>query len=81
MFDFASDPLSDLKYKEIKRAALNEIIEHVTINKGVITESIYPEAIHMVNNFTILKTKIKKSFEVGGGLLTHPPHDPPSIGI
>lgn len=58
MFDFASDPLSDLKYKEIKRAALNEIIEHVTINKGVITESIYPEAIHMVNNFTILKLRL-----------------------
>lgn len=48
IFDFQLDPLSDLKYKEIKRAALNEIVEYITHNRGVLTEAIYPEAIRMV---------------------------------
>ncbi|XP_031565319.1 serine/threonine-protein phosphatase 2A 56 kDa regulatory subunit gamma isoform-like [Actinia tenebrosa] len=47
MFDFIVDPLSDLKYKEIKRASLNELVDFVTHNKGVVTEAIYPEAIRM----------------------------------
>ena len=42
------DPLSDLKWKEIKRAALNELVDFVTHQRGVITEAIYPEAVHMV---------------------------------
>lgn len=56
VFDFVSDPLSDLKWKEIKRGALDEMVEYVTHNRGVITESIYPEAIHMfaVNTFRSL---------------------------
>lgn len=49
MFDFAIDPLSDLKYKEVKRATLNELVDFVTHNKNVITELIYPEAVKMVN--------------------------------
>lgn len=49
LFDFMQDPLSDLKWKEVKRAALNEMVEFVTQNRGVITDTIYPEAIHMVN--------------------------------
>lgn len=48
LFDFVIDPLSDLKWKEVKRAALNEMVEFVSHNRGVITEPIYPEAIHMV---------------------------------
>ncbi|XP_061166449.1 serine/threonine-protein phosphatase 2A 56 kDa regulatory subunit gamma isoform-like isoform X2 [Saccostrea echinata] len=47
LFDFVQDPLSDLKWKEVKRAALNEMVEFVTHNRGVITDAIYPEAIHM----------------------------------
>ncbi|XP_076268283.1 serine/threonine-protein phosphatase 2A 56 kDa regulatory subunit gamma isoform-like isoform X4 [Rhynchophorus ferrugineus] len=47
LFDFASDPLSDLKWKEIKRTALIEMVEFVTQNKAVITESVYPEAVNM----------------------------------
>lgn len=47
IFDFAVDPLSDLKWKEIKRAALNELVDFVTHQRGVITEAIYPEAVHM----------------------------------
>lgn len=49
LFDFESDPLSDLKWKEVKRGALLEMVEYVTKNKGVITESIYPEAVNMVS--------------------------------
>jgi len=45
IFDFSLDPLSDLKHKEVKRAALNELVEYVTHQKGVITEAVYPEAV------------------------------------
>lgn len=47
LFDFATDPLSDLKYKEVKRAALNEMLEYIFTQRGVITEAIYPEIVHM----------------------------------
>ncbi|XP_054715615.1 serine/threonine-protein phosphatase 2A 56 kDa regulatory subunit delta isoform-like isoform X2 [Uloborus diversus] len=47
LFDFATDPLSDLKYKEVKRAALNEMLEYIFAQRGVITEAIYPEIVHM----------------------------------
>ncbi|XP_078144782.1 serine/threonine-protein phosphatase 2A 56 kDa regulatory subunit delta isoform [Centroberyx gerrardi] len=56
LFDFVSDPLSDLKYKEVKRAGLNEMVEYITHNSDVVTESIYPEAVIMfsVNLFRTL---------------------------
>uniref|UniRef100_A0A182T3U6 Serine/threonine protein phosphatase 2A regulatory subunit n=1 Tax=Anopheles maculatus TaxID=74869 RepID=A0A182T3U6_9DIPT len=47
LFDF-SEPLNDLKYKEIKRCALQEIVEHLNNQSNVITEAIYPEAFNMV---------------------------------
>ncbi|XP_042338853.1 serine/threonine-protein phosphatase 2A 56 kDa regulatory subunit delta isoform-like, partial [Plectropomus leopardus] len=47
LFDFVSDPLSDLKYKEVKRAGLNEMVEYITHNSDVVTECIYPEAVLM----------------------------------
>ncbi|KAI1719616.1 protein phosphatase 2A regulatory B subunit (B56 family) domain-containing protein [Ditylenchus destructor] len=55
VFDFSSDPLSDLKFKEIKRAALNECIDHVT-NRGVLTENVYDPATEMfaTNVFRVL---------------------------
>ena len=49
LFDFVQDPLSDLKWKEVKRSALNEMVEYITENRGVITDAIYPEAINMVS--------------------------------
>lgn len=52
LFDFVQDPLSDLKWKEVKRAALNEMVEYMTLNRGVITEAIYPEAIYMVSSYS-----------------------------
>lgn len=56
LFDFAMDPLSDLKFKEVKRAALNEIVDFITHNKGVITDPIYLEVARMfaVNTFRTL---------------------------
>ncbi len=49
LFDFLSDPLSDLKWKEVKRAALTEMVEYINHNRNVITEPIYPEVVHMVS--------------------------------
>lgn len=49
LFDFAIDPLSDLKWKEIKRVALQELIEYVGTQTDIITEAIYPEVVHMVS--------------------------------
>ncbi|KAJ8670223.1 hypothetical protein QAD02_001482 [Eretmocerus hayati] len=56
LFDFESDPLSDLQWKEVKRNALHEMVEYVTKNRNVITEAIYPEAVNMfaVNLFRTL---------------------------
>ncbi|KAG5890190.1 hypothetical protein JTB14_010653 [Gonioctena quinquepunctata] len=56
LFDFATDPLSDLKWKEVKRAALQEMVEYVTQQKGVITESIYCEAVNMVIAVNLFRT-------------------------
>lgn len=53
LFDFVSDPLSDLKYKEVKRAGLNEMVEYITHNSDVVTECIYPEAVLMVSAVTL----------------------------
>lgn len=50
LFDFISDPLSDLKFKEVKRAGLNEMVEYITHNRDVVTEAIYPEAVIMVGH-------------------------------
>lgn len=47
-FDFL-DPVADLKGKEIKRAALNELVDFITANRGVLTEPTYPEIIQMVS--------------------------------
>ena len=58
VFDFQLDPLSDLKWKEIKRAALNEMIDYITSNRGIVTDQIYPEAVRMVKT----KTKITFNF-------------------
>lgn len=56
LFDFVTDPLSDLKWKEVKRAALNEMVEYVTTQRQVITEPVYPEVVNMfaVNLFRTL---------------------------
>lgn len=47
MFDF-NDPSSDLRGKEIKRQALQDMLEYVATTRGVITDSLYPDVIRMV---------------------------------
>lgn len=51
-FDFM-DPVSDLKGKEIKRAALNDLSTYITHGRGVLTEAVYPEIIRMVRKLHV----------------------------
>lgn len=55
LFDF-NEPLSDLKSKEVKRQTLNELVEYITMNRGILTEPIYDEIIKMfsINMFRTL---------------------------
>ncbi|TSL34639.1 Serine/threonine-protein phosphatase 2A 56 kDa regulatory subunit beta isoform [Bagarius yarrelli] len=48
LFDFL-DCVADLKGKEIKRAALNELVETVATSRGILIEPLYPEAIKMIS--------------------------------
>lgn len=48
MFDFL-DCVADLKGKEVKRAALNELVECVGSTRGVLIEPVYPDIIRMVS--------------------------------
>jgi serine/threonine-protein phosphatase 2A regulatory subunit B' len=56
IFDFVNDPVSDLKWKEVKRSTLSELVEFITTNRGVITEPIYEEIVRMfsINMFRTL---------------------------
>lgn len=64
MFDF-TDAALNLKSKEIKRACLNELVEFITTEKGVLGESTYPEIIKMVtgNIFRTLPPKEAKEYD------------------
>ncbi|KAG5682375.1 hypothetical protein PVAND_011731 [Polypedilum vanderplanki] len=55
LFDF-TEPLDDLKWKEVKRSALQEMVEYINNNNGILTEAIYPEMIQMfaINLFRTL---------------------------
>ncbi|KAJ3742184.1 protein phosphatase PP2A0 B subunit gamma isoform [Lentinula detonsa] len=46
LFDF-NDASAELKGKQIKAQTLHEMLEYVTTQRGVITESIYPEVVNM----------------------------------
>lgn len=74
IFDFY-DPVAQLKSKEIKRAALNELIDHITTVKGAITEAIYPEVIKMVskNIFRVLPPSDNSEFD--------PEEDEPTLEV
>lgn len=50
LFDFSLDPLSDLKYKDVKRAALHELVEYIVTQQNVLTEPIYAEVVNMVSH-------------------------------
>lgn len=47
VFDF-NDASSELKGKQIKAAALHDMLEYITTQRGVITENVYPEVVKMV---------------------------------
>lgn len=49
------DPVTDLKGKEIKRAALNDLSTYITHGRGVLTEPVYPEIIRMVSKWDVNK--------------------------
>lgn len=53
IFDFL-DSVTDLKSKEIKRATLNELVDYVSTNRGVLVESAYPEITDMVSTLVVL---------------------------
>ncbi|KAK0411872.1 hypothetical protein QR680_005890 [Steinernema hermaphroditum] len=74
IFDFY-DPVAQLKSKEIKRAALNELIDHITSVKGSIVEPIYPEVIKMVskNIFRVLPPSDNSEFD--------PEEDEPTLEV
>ena len=77
LFDFISDPLSDLKWKEVKRQALTEMIEYVTTQRGVITENIYPEVVQMVRptvtptSDPTSPTALRRNPHLSSGLMCH----------
>ncbi|XP_067877780.1 serine/threonine-protein phosphatase 2A 56 kDa regulatory subunit beta isoform [Heterodontus francisci] len=48
VFDFM-DCVADLKGKEIKRAALNELVECIATGRGLLIEPIYPEIMKMIS--------------------------------
>lgn len=49
-----SDPGAELAEKEIKRHTLQEILEYVSMNRGVLTsEAVYPEIIKLVFKYNL----------------------------
>lgn len=57
VFDF-SDASAELREKEIKRQTLQEILEHISMNRGVLTENVYPEIVNMVSFLPLFFTFI-----------------------
>lgn len=72
IFDFL-DCVADLKGKEVKRAALNELVECVGSTRGVLIEPVYPDIIRMisVNIFRTLPPSENPEFD--------PEEDEPSL--
>ncbi|KAI9026482.1 protein phosphatase 2A regulatory B subunit [Phycomyces nitens] len=73
LFDF-NDASSDLKGKEIKRQALQEMLEYVATTRGAIVDQIYPDAIRMfsVNLFRTISPQAAV-----GGVAYDPEEDEP----
>lgn len=49
VFNF-DDPLADVKSKEVKRAALNELTAALNDTRGLLTEAVCMELVHMVSH-------------------------------
>ncbi|XP_041038857.1 serine/threonine-protein phosphatase 2A 56 kDa regulatory subunit alpha isoform isoform X4 [Cetorhinus maximus] len=67
------DSVSDLKSKEVKRATLNELVDFLTSNRGVLLEQAYPEIVKMItcNIFRTLPPSDNPDFD--------PEEDEPSL--
>lgn len=48
IFDF-NDASADLTEKHTKGQTLHEMLDYITVGRGVITEAIYPEVVAMVS--------------------------------
>ena len=64
--------MSDLRAKEIKRAALNECLDYISNYKGVLSEPVYPELIRMVRVSTLEQCSLDRvwtlfRYDVMGG--------------
>ncbi|KAI8075535.1 protein phosphatase 2A regulatory B subunit [Thamnidium elegans] len=61
LFDF-SDPSSDLSGKEIKRQALQDMLEYVATTKGALADVVYPDVVKMfsVNLFRTIPPPIDR---------------------
>lgn len=62
LFDF-NDASSDLEGKQIKSQTLHEMLEYITSQRGVITESIYPEVVSMVSRFLNIQRPALRHFD------------------
>lgn len=62
LFDF-NDASSDLEGKQIKSQTLHEMLEYITSQRGVITESIYPEVVSMVSRFLNIQRPALRRFD------------------
>lgn len=49
VFDF-NDASAELKGKQIKAQTLHEMLEYITTQRGIITDSLYPEVVNMVRD-------------------------------
>ncbi|KAI3364200.1 hypothetical protein L3Q82_011014 [Scortum barcoo] len=69
LFDFL-DSVTDLKSKEIKRATLNELVDYVSTNRGVLVESAYPEItdMHLENKLYMQSPKQQQQPFIPQGL-------------
>jgi serine/threonine-protein phosphatase 2A regulatory subunit B' len=56
VFDF-NDASQDLKGKQVKAQTLHEMLDYITSNRGVITESLYPEVVNMVSILSFLRNQ------------------------
>lgn len=78
VFDFL-DSVTDLKSKEIKRATLNELVDYVSTNRGVLVESSYPEITDMVSTLADFKPSVGHLWCYGCVMLPLPPQQPPTV--
>ncbi|XP_035277793.1 serine/threonine-protein phosphatase 2A 56 kDa regulatory subunit alpha isoform [Anguilla rostrata] len=74
LFDF-DDSVIDLKSKEVKRATLNELVDYVSTNRGVLVEAAYPDIANMIitNIFRTLPPSDNPDFD--------PEEDEPTLEV